>query len=152
MNTNTSKEIQQSIFDKTITLVSNYTNEKTEIVLKQDGEKVTAVKINGKMDVIEDVAENLEQQTWIRGLYFLKEKMIPYPHHTQLIYVQTLEKIMGYTSIVPKKAIYFRTIYAEIERIISHLLYLAQIVKAISFPLLLSRVLHKYSYYLRITI
>ncbi|MBN1329013.1 MAG: hypothetical protein JXA54_06025 [Candidatus Heimdallarchaeota archaeon] len=130
------------LFDKTIELRNIYIPDTVKLELKNDGEKITASKIDGNMDVLQIITEKLEQNTWEEGLLFLRTKLNPYPYHLQFAYIHTLEKLVGNSLIVPERANYLRTILLEFERIASHVSILAKMLQVISYPFIYAQIIH----------
>lgn len=141
--TSTTEQPTDSI-DKIISLVNRFTLEQIEIQLKTDGEKVTAAKINGDIDIFSYLTTSYEQNSWEKGLDLLFDKYLPYQYHIQFAYVKTIERLIGNYLNISDRAVYIRTIILELERISSHLELLAKLIKSLSFPLFYSRILQVY--------
>ncbi|NHK29796.1 MAG: hypothetical protein FK730_00495 [Asgard group archaeon] len=127
--------------DKVIKLENKFTLKQIDIQLKTDGEKVSAAKINGEIDIFNYLTSTFEQNSWLKGSNYLFDKYLPYKKHIQFAYVHTIEKLIGNYLSVSERVDYIRTIMLELERISSHLGFLARLVKTFSFPLLYSRIL-----------
>ncbi|HUT80910.1 MAG TPA: hypothetical protein VMZ29_06885 [Candidatus Bathyarchaeia archaeon] len=130
------------LLDKNIELRNKYIQDSILLNLKTDGEKITASKIEGNMDVLQIFTDKLEQNTWEEGLVYLRNKLNPYPYHLQFAYIQMLEKLVSNSLTVPDRANYLRTILLELERIISHIDILAKMLQVISYPFIYSQIIH----------
>ncbi|NHJ39506.1 MAG: hypothetical protein FK731_05685 [Asgard group archaeon] len=139
-STSTSKQSDKTI-DKTINLKNKYTMDELLILLKTDGTKVSAVKINGEIDILNFLSTSLEQKSCIKGLDYINKKFLPYQFHIQYAFVKAIEGLIGNNLNVSERAVYIRTIILELERISSHLELLANIIKSLSFPLFYSRIM-----------
>ncbi|MHA1211150.1 MAG: hypothetical protein ACTSSH_01700 [Candidatus Heimdallarchaeota archaeon] len=136
----TQKSLTAPVVDKTVQLTNIYSQETISIQLKSDTEKIIAAKIDGNIDFTRSLVEEFEKNTWEFGLSLLHEKKTPYPYHLQLVYVQTIEKLVGNSLEVPERAQFLRTILMELERIDAHLNNLQILVNSISYPILYSQI------------
>jgi NADH-quinone oxidoreductase subunit D len=98
------------------------------------GEKITAfnVKIGYNHRGIEKACES---RTYIQDIYLVERVCGICSHSHSTCFVQAVEEIAGIA--VPKRALYIRTLIAELERIHSHLLWLGVAGHEIGFDTLL---------------
>lgn len=98
------------------------------------GEKITAfnVKIGYNHRGIEKACE---ERTYLQDLYLLERICGICSHSHATCFVQAVEEIAGLA--VPKRALYIRTLVAELERIHSHLLWLGVAGHEVGFDTLL---------------
>ena len=99
-----------------------------------DGEKI--VSINMKLGYNHrGIEKACEERTFIQDIYLLERVCGICSHSHSTAYVQAVEEIAKLE--VPKKALYIRTIIAELERIHSHLLWLGVAGHEVGFDTLL---------------
>lgn len=98
------------------------------------GEKITAfsVKVGYNHRGIE---KGCEERTYIQDLYLVERVCGICSHSHSTCFVQAVEEIAGVE--VPKRAVYIRTLIAELERIHSHLLWLGVAGHEVGFDTLL---------------
>ena len=98
------------------------------------GEKITAfsVKVGYNHRGIEKACED---RTYIQDLYLVERVCGICSHSHSTCFVQAVEEIAGLA--VPKRALYIRTLIAELERIHSHLLWLGVAGHEVGFDTLL---------------
>ena len=98
------------------------------------GEKITAlnVKLGYNHRGIEKACED---RSYIRALYLVERVCGICSHSHSTCFVQAVEEIAGLA--VPKRALYIRTLIAELERIHSHLLWLGVAGHEVGFDTLL---------------
>ncbi len=98
------------------------------------GEKITAfsVKVGYNHRGIEKACE---ERTYIQDLYLVERVCGICSHSHSTCFVQAVEEIAGI--VVPKRAVYIRTLIAELERIHSHLLWLGVAGHEVGFDTLL---------------
>ncbi|MGA2916227.1 MAG: nickel-dependent hydrogenase large subunit [Sedimentisphaerales bacterium] len=103
-----------------------------QIVL--NGEKITSsgVRLGYNHRGIEKACE---QQTYIQDMYLLERVCGICSHSHATCFIQAVEEIAGLE--VPKRALYIRTLIAELERIHSHLLWLGVAGHEVGFDTLL---------------
>lgn len=98
------------------------------------GEKITAfnVKIGYNHRGIEKACE---ERTFLQAIYLVERVCGICSHSHSTCFVQAVEEIAGIA--VPKRALYLRTLIAELERIHSHLLWLGVAGHEVGFDTLL---------------
>ena len=69
------------------------------------------------------IEKALEAGTWIQNLYLIERICGICSSAHQLAYVTTVEKIIGIVNEVPEKAYWLRSLFGELERIHSHMLW-----------------------------
>ena len=108
--------------------------EPESFLLTLRGEKITAatVRIGYNHRGIEKACE---ERTYIQDLYLIERICGICSHSHSTAFVQAVEEIAGLA--VPKRALYMRTLIAELERVHSHLLWLGVAGHEIGFDTLL---------------
>jgi membrane-bound hydrogenase subunit alpha len=108
--------------------------EPESFLLTMHGEKIaeTTVRLGYNHRGIEKACEG---QSYIRDIYLLERVCGICSHSHATCFIQAVEEIAGLE--VPKRAIYIRTLIAELERIHSHLLWLGVAGHEIGFDTLL---------------
>lgn len=124
------------LYDNHIILRNTITNDRIELKMKLDGEIISNLKIIGSLDILHNIGNNLQNTKWKDGLNYLVNQNLPFKYHIQYTFIHSLEKLIGISSVVPKRANYLRTIILEFERIISNIKFTQRLIKQASFPLL----------------
>lgn len=98
------------------------------------GEKITALNIKLGYNH-RGIEKACEDRTYIQGLYLIERICGICSHSHSTCFIQAVEEIAGIE--VPKRALYIRTLIAELERIHSHLLWLGVAGHEVGFDTLL---------------
>jgi NADH-quinone oxidoreductase subunit D len=94
------------------------------LVLTLDGEKVIDAKpVVGYLHT--GIEKNLEYRPWVQGVTFVTRMDYLSPFFNELAYCLAVEKLLGITDQVPERASAIRVIVTELNRIASHLVWLA---------------------------
>ncbi|MFA6216438.1 MAG: nickel-dependent hydrogenase large subunit [Candidatus Omnitrophota bacterium] len=98
------------------------------------GEKITSINIKIGYNH-RGIEKACEERTYIQDLYLIERICGICSHSHSTCFVQAVEEIAGLE--VPKRALYIRTLVAELERVHSHLLWLGVAGHEIGFDTLL---------------
>jgi NADH-quinone oxidoreductase subunit D len=98
------------------------------------GEKITSINIKIGYNH-RGIEKACEERTYIQDLYLIERICGICSHSHSTCFVQAVEEIAGLD--VPKRALYIRTLVAELERVHSHLLWLGVAGHEIGFDTLL---------------
>jgi len=98
------------------------------------GEKITGVQVRIGYNH-RGIEKGCEQRSYIQDVYLVERICGICSHSHSTCFVQAVEEIAGLQ--VPKRALYIRTLIAELERIHSHLLWLGVAGHEIGFDTLL---------------
>ena len=94
------------------------------MVLILDGEKVVDNKpVIGYLHT--GIEKNLEYRPWVQGVTFVTRMDYLSPFFNELAYCLAVEKLLGVTDQIPERASAVRVILTELNRISSHLVWLA---------------------------
>jgi NADH-quinone oxidoreductase subunit D len=94
------------------------------MVLTLDGETVVDNKpVIGYLHT--GIEKNLEYRPWVQGVTFVTRMDYLSPFFNELAYCLAVEKLLGITDQVPERASAIRVILTELNRISSHLVWLA---------------------------
>jgi NADH-quinone oxidoreductase subunit D len=94
------------------------------MVLTLDGETVVDNKpVIGYLHT--GIEKNLEYRPWVLGVTFVTRMDYLSPFYNELAYCLAVEKLLGITDEVPERASAIRVIMTELNRISSHLVWLA---------------------------
>lgn len=108
--------------------------EPTSFSVALRGEKIHSIQVRIGYNH-RGIEKGCEQRTYIQDLYLLERICGICSHAHSTCYAQAVEEIAGLQ--VPKRALYIRTIIAELERVHSHLLWLGVAGHEIGFDTLL---------------
>ncbi|MFW9922868.1 MAG: hypothetical protein ACFFDW_06215 [Candidatus Thorarchaeota archaeon] len=122
--------------DKTVKLTNQFSKDNIFINLKLKGNKITAVKLNGKFCNCENIETNFEAISWKDSLNRIGNYLIPYPIHYNYTYVKGIEKLLKNPPEISSRVKYLRTIILELERILYHLNDLGVLFYGISYPIM----------------
>ena len=98
------------------------------------GEKITSIKLRLGYNH-RGIEKGCEQRSYVQDVYLVERICGICSHAHSTAFVQAVEEIAGL--VVPKKALYIRTLIAELERVHSHLLWLGVAGHEIGFDTLL---------------
>ena len=94
------------------------------LVLTLDGEEVVDNKpVIGYLHT--GIEKNLEYRPWVLGVTFVTRMDYLSPFYNELAYCLAVEKLLGITDQVPERASAIRVILTELNRIASHMVWLA---------------------------
>jgi NADH-quinone oxidoreductase subunit D len=94
------------------------------LVLTLDGEKVIDTKpVVGYLHT--GIEKNLEYRPWVQGVTFVTRMDYLSPFFNELAFCLAVEKLLGVTDQVPERASAIRVILTELNRVSSHLVWLA---------------------------
>ena len=94
------------------------------LVLELEGETVTEARVViGYLHT--GIEKNLEYRTWTQGVTFVTRMDYLSPFYNETAYCLGVEKLLGVTDEVPERATVIRVMLMELQRIASHLVYLA---------------------------
>jgi NADH-quinone oxidoreductase subunit D len=94
------------------------------MVLTLDGERVVDNKpVIGYLHT--GIEKNLEYRPWVQGVTFVTRMDYLSPFFNELAYCLAVEKLLGITDQVPERASTIRVIMTELNRIASHMVWLA---------------------------
>ncbi len=94
------------------------------MVLELDGETVTEARaVIGYLHT--GIEKNMEFRTWTQGVTFCTRMDYVMSMHNELAYCLGVEKLLGITDDVPERATVIRVLMAELQRVASHLVYVA---------------------------
>ncbi|MCF6524466.1 NADH-quinone oxidoreductase subunit D [Streptomyces sp. JJ36] len=94
------------------------------LILEIDGETVTEARC-GIGYLHTGIEKNLEYRTWTQGTTFVTRMDYLMPLHNEAAYCLAVEKLLGIEDDVPQRANVIRVLLMELNRISSHLVYLA---------------------------
>ncbi|MHA1185755.1 MAG: hypothetical protein ACTSXA_14245 [Candidatus Heimdallarchaeota archaeon] len=123
-------------FNEKISLVNKFTNNKIDVMLRIEKNKILAAKINGQVCGCKKFTEKLITLSWDESATSITSLMPSYPYHLKLLMIQTWEKIAKKDLVIPEQANYLRTLLLEIERIENHLYFIASIAQNTDYSLL----------------
>jgi len=94
------------------------------LVLELEGETVTSVRVVvGYLHT--GIEKNLEYRNWTQGVTFVTRMDYLSPFFNETAYCLAVEKLLGVTDEVPERATVVRVLLMELNRIASHLVWLA---------------------------
>ncbi|ALG84427.1 NADH dehydrogenase (quinone) subunit D [Gordonia phthalatica] len=94
------------------------------LILEIDGETVTEARC-GIGYLHTGIEKNLEFRTWTQGVTFVTRMDYLSPFFNEVAYCLAVEKLLGITDDIPKRASVIRVMLMELNRIASHLVALA---------------------------
>jgi NADH-quinone oxidoreductase subunit D len=94
------------------------------LILEIDGETVTEARC-GIGYLHTGIEKNLEYRTWVQGTTFVTRMDYLTPFFNEAAYCLGVEKLLGITEEVPDRASIIRVMLMELNRITSHLAFLA---------------------------
>ena len=94
------------------------------LILEIDGETVTEARC-GIGYLHTGIEKNLEFRTWTQGVAFVTRMDYLSPFFNETAYCLAVEKLLGITDDIPKRASVIRVLLMELNRISSHLVALA---------------------------
>ncbi|MGH3747828.1 MAG: NADH-quinone oxidoreductase subunit D [Micromonosporaceae bacterium] len=96
------------------------------LVLEMEGETVTDVRaVIGYLHT--GIEKNIEYRTWTQGSTFVTRADYLAPIFNETAYALAVEKLLGVTEQIPDRATVIRVLMMELNRISSHLVWLATI-------------------------
>jgi NADH-quinone oxidoreductase subunit D len=94
------------------------------LVLELEGETVTEARVVvGYLHT--GIEKNLEYRTWVQGVTFVTRMDYLSPLFNEAAYCLGVEKLLGITDQIPERATVIRVLTMELQRINSHLVWLA---------------------------
>jgi NADH-quinone oxidoreductase subunit D len=94
------------------------------MVLTLDGETVISNEpVIGYLHT--GIEKNTEVRPWVQGVTFVTRMDYLAPLHNELAYCMAVEKLLGVTDEIPERAQAIRVIMTELNRVSSHLVWLA---------------------------
>src|SRR3954466_11546065 len=94
------------------------------LVLELEGETVTEVRpVIGYLHT--GIEKNLEYRNWVQGTTFVTRMDYLAPLFNEAGYCLAVEKLLGITDEIPERARTIRVLFMELNRISSHLVWLA---------------------------
>jgi NADH dehydrogenase I, D subunit len=94
------------------------------LILELEGETVTECRlVVGYLHT--GIEKNLEYRTWTQGTTFVTRMDYLSPIFNETVYCLAVEKLLGITDEVPERASVIRVLMMELNRISSHLVWLA---------------------------
>jgi NADH-quinone oxidoreductase subunit D len=94
------------------------------LVLELEGETVTEVRpVVGYLHT--GIEKNLEYRNWVQGTTFVTRMDYLAPLFNEAGYCYAVEKLLGITDDIPQRAQTIRVLFMELNRISSHLVWLA---------------------------
>src|SRR6201999_230790 len=94
------------------------------LVLELEGETVTESRVViGYLHT--GIEKNTEFRTWTQGVTFVTRMDYLSPFFNEAAYCLGVEKLLGVTEQIPERATYIRVLLMELQRISSHLVWLA---------------------------
>jgi len=94
------------------------------LILELDGETVTQVRC-GIGYLHTGIEKNIEFRNWTQGVTFVTRMDYLSPIFNETVYCLGVEKLLGVTDQIPERATTIRVMMMELNRISSHLVYLA---------------------------
>lgn len=94
------------------------------LILEIDGETITEARC-GIGYLHTGIEKNLEYRTWTQGVTFVTRMDYLSPFFNETVYCLGVEKLLGVTDDIPKRASVIRVLLMELNRISSHLVALA---------------------------
>ncbi|MEZ5158965.1 MAG: NADH-quinone oxidoreductase subunit D [Candidatus Nanopelagicales bacterium] len=94
------------------------------LILELDGETVTQAR-SGIGYLHTGIEKNLEFRTWTQGVTYVTRMDYLAPIFNETAYCLGVEKLLGITDQIPERATVIRVMLMELNRISSHLVYLA---------------------------
>ena len=94
------------------------------MILELEGETVTECRlVVGYLHT--GIEKNLEYRTWVQGTTFVTRMDYLSPLFNETVYCLAVEKLLGITDDIPERASVIRVLMMELNRIASHLVWLA---------------------------
>jgi NADH-quinone oxidoreductase subunit D len=94
------------------------------LILELEGETVTECRlVVGYLHT--GIEKNLEYRTWTQGTTFVTRMDYLSPIFNETVYCLAVEKLLGITDEIPERASVIRVLMMELNRISSHLVWLA---------------------------
>ena len=94
------------------------------LVLELEGETVTNSRVViGYLHT--GIEKNTEFRTWVQGVTFVTRMDYLSPFYNETAYCLGVEKLLGITDDIPQRATQIRVLLMELQRISSHLVWLA---------------------------
>ncbi len=94
------------------------------LILEIDGETVTEARA-GIGYLHTGIEKNMEFRTWTQGVTFCTRMDYVMPLMNETTYCLAVEKLLGITDEIPERATVIRVMMMELQRISSHLVFLA---------------------------
>src|SRR5246500_290825 len=94
------------------------------LILEIEGETVTQARC-GIGYLHTGIEKNLEYRYWTQGVTFVTRMDYLAPFFNEAAYCLGVEKLLGVTEQIPQRATYIRVLLMELQRISSHLVWLA---------------------------
>jgi len=94
------------------------------LILELDGETVTQVRC-GIGYLHTGIEKNIEFRNWTQGVTFVTRMDYLSPIFNETVYCLGVEKLLGITDQIPERATTIRVMMMELNRISSHLVFLA---------------------------
>lgn len=94
------------------------------LILEIDGETVTEARA-GIGYLHTGIEKNMEFRTWTQGVTFCTRMDYVMPIMNETVYCLGVERLLGITDDVPERATVIRVMMMELQRIASHLVFLA---------------------------
>jgi len=94
------------------------------LILELDGETVTEVRC-GIGYLHTGIEKNIEFRNWTQGVTFVTRMDYLSPIFNETVYCLGVEKLLGITDQIPERATTIRVMMMELNRISSHLVFLA---------------------------
>ena len=94
------------------------------LVLELEGETVTESRVViGYLHT--GIEKNIEFRSWVQGVTFVTRMDYLSPFYNETAYCLGVEKLLGVTDDIPTRATHIRVLLMELQRISSHLVWLA---------------------------
>lgn len=94
------------------------------IILELEGERVTEARC-GIGYLHTGIEKNIEFRTWTQGVTFCTRMDYVMPMHYEAAYCLAVERLLGIEDDIPERASIIRVMMMELQRIASHLVFLA---------------------------
>ena len=94
------------------------------LIVELDGETVTQARC-GIGYLHTGIEKNMEYRSWVQGVTFVTRMDYLAPFFNETVYCLAVEKLLGVTDQIPKRASVIRIMMMELNRISSHLVALA---------------------------
>ena len=94
------------------------------LLLEMDGETVTSIR-PGIGFLHTGIEKNMEYKTWTQGVTYVTRMDYVAPLFNEAVYCLAVERLLGITDQVPERASIIRVLVMELNRIASHLVWLA---------------------------
>src|ERR1700676_3139405 len=94
------------------------------LILEIEGETIISARC-GIGYLHTGIEKNLEYRTWTQGVTFVTRMDYLAPFFNEAAYCLGVEKLLGVTEQIPQRATHIRVLLMELQRISSHLVWLA---------------------------